>query len=322
MKKELPPGFILQVLEKKGIKYKKSGNSFRLRCPFHDDKNPSASVDPEKNTFLCFACGSSLSENGKIAISAKRLFELLGGSKEEWHNLIRQTYESPPEITWSKNPPQNIKIEKIWNSLENVYNESAIKYLKSRNINVEYLMKREEIKLLTKIKNWPIAIPIFNTQGIMVGIQLKALKEIEGKKAIMYPGSNSGFLGIKDLDKSKKIVIITEGVIDYLTLKGHGFRNVIGIMSSNTPVDGIGKILSKINFFLVHNDKAGFGLFEKIKGEVVKSNKIIIPIVLGNRKGYDVNDFFVEKQNPKVLLKEILKSSLKGVTENDTIETS
>ncbi|WP_081825304.1 CHC2 zinc finger domain-containing protein [Persephonella sp. IF05-L8] len=54
MKKELPPGFILQVLEKKGIKYKKSGSSFRLRCPFHDDKNPSASVDPEKSTFLCF----------------------------------------------------------------------------------------------------------------------------------------------------------------------------------------------------------------------------------------------------------------------------
>ncbi len=322
MKRELPQGFIFKILEIKEIAYKKSGSSFRLRCPFHQDKNPSAFVDPEKNTFLCFACGSSLSENGKMAISAKRLFKLLGGTDEEWYELVKKSYESPPKIAWKKKPPQNTKIEELWNSLENACNKNAIKYLKDRNIKVEYLVKKKEIKLLNRFKNWPIAVPIFSLNRSITGIQLKAIKEIYGKKAVMYPGSKPGFMGVKNLCENRRIVIVVEGVIDYLTLISHGFRNVIGIMSSNTPTDGIGNILGKISFLLVHNDKAGFGLLERIKEESVKHNKIIIPVVLGNKKGYDVNDFFVEKQNPKVFLKEILKSSLKGVIENDRIKTS
>jgi len=322
MKKELPQGFILKILEIKGIEYKKSGSSFRLKCPFHQDKNPSAFVDPEKNTFLCFACSSSLSENERMAISAKRFFKLLGGTDKEWHKLVKKSYKFPPEITWKKKLPQNIKIEEIWNSFENAYNENAIKYLKSRNIKAEYLVKKKEVKLLNKFKNWPIAVPIFNLNGSITGIQLKAIREVHGKKAIMYPGSSSGFMGIKNLSENKKVVIVVEGVIDYLTLISHGFKNVLGIMSSNTPINGIGSILGKINFFLVHNDKTGFKLFGKVETEAVEHDKTIIPVVLGNRNGYDVNDFFVEKQNPKVLLKEILKSSLKGVIGNDRTKTS
>jgi len=29
----------------------------RLKCPFHDDRNPSASVKRETNRFNCFTCG-------------------------------------------------------------------------------------------------------------------------------------------------------------------------------------------------------------------------------------------------------------------------
>ena len=36
---------------------KRAGRSFKALCPFHDDKNPSLNVNPERQIFKCFACG-------------------------------------------------------------------------------------------------------------------------------------------------------------------------------------------------------------------------------------------------------------------------
>jgi len=36
---------------------KKSGRSFKALCPFHEDKDPSFSVNPERQSFYCFGCG-------------------------------------------------------------------------------------------------------------------------------------------------------------------------------------------------------------------------------------------------------------------------
>ena len=30
-----------------------------LKCPFHDDKDPSLKIYPETNTFNCFGCGAA-----------------------------------------------------------------------------------------------------------------------------------------------------------------------------------------------------------------------------------------------------------------------
>ena len=34
------------------------GKDLRGRCPFHDDEDPSLSVDPVRNVFHCFGCGA------------------------------------------------------------------------------------------------------------------------------------------------------------------------------------------------------------------------------------------------------------------------
>jgi DNA primase len=36
----------------------KKGRNFVALCPFHDDKNPSLSISPEKQIFKCFVCGT------------------------------------------------------------------------------------------------------------------------------------------------------------------------------------------------------------------------------------------------------------------------
>ena len=40
------------------VKLEKKGNNYIGLCPFHDDKNPSMSVSPQKKVFKCFSCGT------------------------------------------------------------------------------------------------------------------------------------------------------------------------------------------------------------------------------------------------------------------------
>lgn len=48
----------LAELERAGIEFEPAGdNEVRLRCPQHDDKSPSASLNVEKNLWKCHACG-------------------------------------------------------------------------------------------------------------------------------------------------------------------------------------------------------------------------------------------------------------------------
>ena len=64
---------------------KRGGKLYYGRCPFHDDKNQSLSVSPDKGLFYCFGCGAggnaikfiSLAEGityfDAIKLQAKRL---------------------------------------------------------------------------------------------------------------------------------------------------------------------------------------------------------------------------------------------------------
>ena len=48
---------IVEVIEKR-VTLKKAGNNYVGLCPFHQDKNPSMSVNPQKGIYKCFSCGA------------------------------------------------------------------------------------------------------------------------------------------------------------------------------------------------------------------------------------------------------------------------
>ena len=47
---------ILDVATRNGLAHRRSGKSYRARCPFHDDHSPSLHLYPESNSFYCFGC--------------------------------------------------------------------------------------------------------------------------------------------------------------------------------------------------------------------------------------------------------------------------
>ncbi len=62
----IPDEFIDEVLQRTDIvavigervPLRPAGSSYKARCPFHDERTPSFSVSPERQTYHCFGCGA------------------------------------------------------------------------------------------------------------------------------------------------------------------------------------------------------------------------------------------------------------------------
>ena len=62
----IPESFIKDLLDRVDIvdvvseyvPLKKSGSNYMGLCPFHNEKNPSFSVQPDKQMYYCFGCGA------------------------------------------------------------------------------------------------------------------------------------------------------------------------------------------------------------------------------------------------------------------------
>lgn len=46
----------MALVESRGIRLTKNGKGYKGRCPFHEDQDPSFSVNPDKNLWNCFGC--------------------------------------------------------------------------------------------------------------------------------------------------------------------------------------------------------------------------------------------------------------------------
>lgn len=50
--------FLIRLAQSQGITLKKHGKDYLGLCPFHDDKEPSLVISPDKNLWHCLgACG-------------------------------------------------------------------------------------------------------------------------------------------------------------------------------------------------------------------------------------------------------------------------
>ena len=57
IEKVLQAADILSVVSDRGIQLKRTGANYKALCPFHTEKTPSFSVNPQRGFFYCFGCG-------------------------------------------------------------------------------------------------------------------------------------------------------------------------------------------------------------------------------------------------------------------------
>lgn len=100
-----------------------------VKCPFHNDKTPSMSVNIEKNMFYCFGCGAG----GDPITFVQKIDNLsfIDACKKmaEWYGIT----------ACSKSPDNNAAYERIvtWAEKNLQKEDSAIKYLNRRGLNEE-----------------------------------------------------------------------------------------------------------------------------------------------------------------------------------------
>lgn len=84
------------------IEVRKAGSSWKAKCPFHDDKNPSFTVSERKKLWRCFTCnfgGDSVDFIQRFhGVSFKGALEILGvkveNSNPELTLRVLQSYEA------------------------------------------------------------------------------------------------------------------------------------------------------------------------------------------------------------------------------------
>ena len=141
----LPQAFIDQVLDRtdivdvvdRRVKLKKAGKNYSACCPFHQEKTPSFSVNPEKQFYYCFGCGAGGNALGFIMDYERMEF------REAIESLAQAAgIERPPEEADAA--PQVDHQKPLYEAMEKatrVY-ESQLRKHPSRGRVVDYLKQR------------------------------------------------------------------------------------------------------------------------------------------------------------------------------------
>ena len=199
---QIPQAFIDDILDRTDIvelidsrvKLRKTGRNYQARCPFHDEKTPSFSVNPDKQFYYCFGCGA-----GGNAISFVMDYDRLD-FPQTIESLAKSIgIEVPREHNPDRDRQQQAK-KSIYDLLEQSSQffeqqlrqhpdkQQPIDYLKQRGLNGE-ICKRFGIgyapagwdNLLTQIGSTAEAIQLLTEAGMLI-----EKEQHEGKSQKFY----------------------------------------------------------------------------------------------------------------------------------------
>lgn len=130
---------IVDVIDKR-VKLKKTGKNYSALCPFHTEKSPSFSVEPDKQFYYCFGCGAGGNALGFVMDYERMEFpqavEALAGDygievpREEGEQHGKKAHENKKvfDILESANQYYQLQLRK------HPAKKTAVDYLKTRGL--------------------------------------------------------------------------------------------------------------------------------------------------------------------------------------------
>jgi len=265
------------LVKAKGIELKKNGKSYFGLCPFHDDHNPSLSINPVNNLWQCFGCGA-----GGDVIRFVEMFDQVDFPQAvnqliaDGSQLIFKGKKSASAIV----QPLSVKERKLLTRVVSYYQHTLTQdsrgtnYLKKeRGITDNQSLKDfavgyvngtlleilpedpEVIEALKKIgilnnKGHEIfyncvVFPLYNNRGSIVNLYGRSIEDDPASRKryaatsvthLYLPGRRTGLVNRQAVKRSQTI-ILTESIIDALTLYDQGFKNVVPIYGVNGLLD-------------------------------------------------------------------------------------
>ncbi|MCY4045803.1 MAG: DNA primase [Cellvibrionales bacterium] len=145
MSQHIPQSFIDDLLDRTElvdlisgyVKLKKTGSNYMACCPFHNEKTPSFSVNPNKQFYYCFGCGASGNALGFLMDYEKRSFP------EAIETLAHMNgMQVPYEKANNKpNQPKKTSLYDLLLASQNFY-EDQLKDHQDKQIAIDYLKGR------------------------------------------------------------------------------------------------------------------------------------------------------------------------------------
>ncbi len=338
------------VIESYGVTLKKKGTNYVGLCPFHKEKTPSFTVNPKTNLYHCFGCNAGGDVINfickKEGLGFKEAMEKLGGRKPE-----RREQKPEKKAKESSAPESSINRTHLLNRVVSFYHKTfcedprAREYMHTRGIADNALFSdftigysngtllntipdegdiREalkEIGILNERGNemfYGCAVfPIFDENKDAVGIYGRRITD--GETAHFYlPGPRRGVWNFQAAKRSKSI-ILTEKIIDAVTLYNAGFRDVIPCYGVNGFTRDLLDLLTRSQvkevYICFDLDDAGKEGAEKIAGQLKEKgieSYIVqlpaIPLPPGVDK-VDINTFFLLTADASAIFEKLLKES-------------
>ena len=304
----------------KGVELKRNGKSWFGLCPFHADKNPSLSINPVKNLFQCFGCGA--------AGDAIRFVELF--DQVDFKEAVKRLSDNGFKKTASRPPAENkaltVKERKLLARVVGYYQHTlsqdhrGLVYLKQqRGITDNQSLKDfgagyangslleilpEDPDVIAALKKIGIlnargfevfyncvVFPLYSAKGGIENLYGRNIDDGAGTTHLYLPGPRCGLVNRQAAGRSQTI-LLTESIIDALTLYDQGFKNVIPIYGVNGLTDDHLQLLNrkiKTAYLVFDADPAGRKAADavslRLKEKRIQSFAVSLPVK-------DVNLYF------------------------------
>ena len=374
----------------RGIALNKNGKNHKGLCPFHEEKAPSFTVNPQENLWHCFGCGSG----GDVFTFVERIDKttFTGAVKKLSQEMeksagkgVDQNNSPPhPSACGSRPLPQGERgkegkgegalispaHQKLLNRVVGFYQQEFFKdkrglnYLKQRGISDrqslidfgvgfvngnlseilpsdgDYEEALKQVGLLNERGHEMfygcVVFPLLDFNNNCVGLYGRRIDE-EQVAHLYLPGPRRGLIN-RQAAKRSKTLLLTESIIDALTLYANGFKNVIPLYGVNGWTEDHTRLFQEFRPETVtlcfDSDEAGVKGAYAVKEKLREINSPQPPLSLRGGEGTesrggvkvhivklptkDINDYFrkYRKEEFERLLKEANPQSVEDSSDH------
>ncbi len=254
------------------VEVKKSGSAFVCVCPFHDDKNPSMSINAQKGFYHCFACKAGgdvfkfVQDYERVGFgeAVERVASLCNftlnytSQKQEVNKAI---YEILPLL----NAFYKQNLSKHKEALQYLYNRAlsdddvrkfelgyapssaeTLRLLKNEKIELKNAAECGAVKFSEEQKDYyasfinRISFPIYDHKGLLVGFGGRTLDSENKAKYVNSPQCRLfdksrvfyAFHLAKEAIAKQKEMIVCEGYMDAIAFHKAGLNNAVAVLGT------------------------------------------------------------------------------------------
>ena len=257
---------LISIMMDRGVVLKQFGSNYKAICPFHQEKTPSCSVNPEKGVYYCFGCGAKgdiikfmmQHDNLSFAEAVQELAKYAGitltpekSNQPQVENPAFQTLNQALEYYKSHlvhlpTHLQYLQSRQISQPLIDRFAigaapdswDSLTRFLTSKGVDLQLLKSVGLIKESQKSHKMydafrdRIIFPIRDERGRCLGFGARAIKPDQQPKYLNSPETHyyhksKVLYGLYEASFKQREAILVEGYLDVIRMHDYGFTNTV-----------------------------------------------------------------------------------------------